>query len=81
MPVEVYGIYDKISLTDENKHRLQDDLLKLFATNEQVFVAEYTDKIDKELNIKSYTIFSYCSNCDIHFPEYTPAHFSPNRIE
>jgi hypothetical protein len=38
MPVEVYGIYDKISLTDENKHRLQEDLMKLFAVNDQVFI-------------------------------------------
>jgi excinuclease UvrABC ATPase subunit len=81
MPVEVWGIYDKITLSEENKHRLQEDLIKLFSTNEQVYIAEYTEDIDKKLNIKSYTIFSYCSNCNIHFPEYTPAHFSANRVE
>jgi len=81
MPVEVWGIYDKITLSEENKHRLQEDLIKLFSTNEQVYIAEYTEDIDKNLNIKSYTIYSYCSNCNIHFPEYTPAHFSPNRVE
>jgi len=81
MPVEVYWIYDKITLKDSNKHRLQEDLIKLFATNDEIYVAKYTEDLSGDLDLKSYTIYSYCSNCNIHFPEYTPAHFSPNRVE
>jgi len=81
MPVEVYGIYDKITLKESNKYRLQEDLIKLFSSNDEIYVAKYTEDLSNELNLHSYTIYSYCSNCDIHFPEYTPAHFSPNRVE
>ncbi len=81
MPVEVYGIYDKITLKESNKHRLQEDLIKLFSTNDEIYVAKFTEDLTSDLNLKSYTIYSYCSNCNIHFPEYTPAHFSPNRVE
>ena len=81
MPVEVYWIYDKITLKDSNKHRLQEDLIKLFSTNDEIFVAKFTEDLTPDLDLKSYTIYSYCSNCNIHFPEYTPAHFSSNRIE
>ena len=81
MPLEVYGIYDKITLKESNKYRLQEDLIKLFSTNDEIYVAKYTEDLSDDLNLHSYTIYSYCSNCDIHFPEYTPAHFSPNRVE
>lgn len=81
MPVKIYWIFDKITITKEKKYRLQEDLIKLFSTNKQIYTAEFTDKIDKDIDIKSWTIYSYCSDCNISFPEYTPAHFSPNRIE
>ncbi len=81
LPAEVYGIYDKFTLNESNKERLKEDLIKLFATNDEIYVAEYTENLDKDINLNSFTIYPYCSNCNIHFPEYTPAHFSPNRIE
>ncbi len=81
MPVEVFWIYDKITIKEWIKHRLQEDFIKLFSTNEQIYICEFTDKIDSDLDLKSWTIYAYCSNCNIHFPEYTPAHFSANRIE
>ncbi len=81
MPVEVYWIYDKITLKESNKERLKEDLIKLFATNNEVYIAEYNEELKPDIELKSYTIYSYCSNCNINFPEYTPAHFSPNRVE
>lgn len=81
LPVQIYGIYDKITVDDSNKHRIQENLIKLFTFNDKIYISEYTEKIDKKIDLESFTIYSYCSECDIHFPEYTPAHFSPNRPE
>lgn len=81
LPVDVYGIYDKINVNKENKSRLQEDLIKLFSMYDKIFIWEYTENIQEDVKLNSYTIYSYCSNCDIHFPEYTPAYFSPNRVE
>ena len=81
MPAEVYGIYDKITLSTSNKTRLQEDLIKLFATNNEIYIAKYTDDLSSNINLHSYTIYSYCSDCNIKFPEYTPAYFSPNKSQ
>jgi hypothetical protein len=45
MPVEVYGIYDKITLKESNKHRLQEDLIKLFSTNDEIYIAKFTEDL------------------------------------
>ena len=81
LPVDLYGIYDKIIVNKSNKYRLQEDLIKMFSLYDKIYIWEYTEDIQKHIELKSYTIYSYCSKCNIHFPEYTPAHFSPNRAE
>lgn len=67
-------MYDKLTVNDENKQRIEEDLIKLFTENNKVNVLAYE-------KLYSYTIFAYCAKCNIKFPEYTPAHFTPNRIE
>lgn len=81
LPVKLYWIYDKITVNQSNKNRIQENLIKLFTFNDKIYVCESVEKIDDKIELESFTIYSYCSDCEIHFPEYTPAHFSPNRVE
>gem|GEM_PF-3383403 len=75
-PVKAYGIYDKFTINQENKARLEEDLIKLLGEQDKIYISKEGSE-----EINPYTIYNYCASCDIHFPEYSPAHFTPNRIE
>jgi excinuclease UvrABC ATPase subunit len=95
-PIKVYGIFDRITVSDENHDRMREDIVKLlnewtkfgiYQTLEWADVDDWASmKIGKDVYDSSQTIAWYtdkifCPHCNITYPEFTTQHFSPNRIE
>lgn len=72
-PLDLYLVYDKLTLVDEKIDRLKDDIIKLLTENNKFWIINF-----RYNNIFYYTDKNFCPNCDIFFPNYTPLHFSPN---
>jgi excinuclease ABC subunit A len=95
-PIKVYGIFDRITVSDENHDRMREDIVKLlnegtkFGIYQSLEWADVDDsasmKLGKDVYDSSQTISRYtdkifCPHCNITYPEFTTQHFSPNRIE
>lgn len=96
LPITVYGIYDRITLNDENQDRLKEDIVKMLNENNKfgIYQIEEDDKIDDSLSVTIWkdvydsrshiTWFTdkvFCAKCNITYPEFTTQHFSSNRAE
>lgn len=95
-PIKVYGIFDRITVNEENHDRMREDIVKLlnegtkFGIYQSLEWADVDDsasmKVGKDVYDASQTITWYtdkifCPHCNITYPEFTTQHFSPNRIE
>ena len=95
-PLKVYGIFDRLTLNDENIDRSRENIVKLLNENIKFGVYETLDttqdgdalsmKLNKDVydsqwSISWYTDKIYCPNCNISYPEFTTQYFSPNRAE
>ena len=95
-PLQVYGIYDRITANAENEDRLKEDIVKLLNESNKFGIYEQLDsetvqdslsmKIGKDVyaidhNITRYTDKIFCPTCNITYPELTTQSFSPNRQE
>lgn len=94
-PITVYGIYDRITISDENQDRLKEDIVRLLNENNKFGIYMDLDtkwneslslKIGKDVaksdkSITRYTDKIFCPNCNITYPEFTTQHFSSNRQE
>lgn len=77
VPLAVYGIYDRITLTSTNRARIHEDIIKILEESPKFGIYVDNDQHD----IQRFTDKSYCANCNIEYPEFTTQHFSPNRQE
>jgi len=75
-PVSLYGIYDRITIEETKIARLKEDIIKILADAKKFGVwIENSDTIER------FTDKNYDPEYNISYPEFTPKHFSPNRIE
>ncbi len=96
LPYTVYGIYDRITLVDENIERLKEDIVKMLNEHSKfgLYHTSANDNIDDSLSlsvgkdvhnsdhtIKWFTDKIFCPKCNITYPEFTTQHFSSNRTE
>ncbi len=96
LPYTVYGIYDRITLVDENIERLKEDIVKMLNEHSKfgLYHTAANDNIDDSLSlsvgkdvynsnhtIKWFTDKIFCPKCNITYPEFTTQHFSSNRSE
>ena len=95
-PINIYGIYDRITIAKEKIARLKEDIIKILWESNKfwIYIIEESEikkpkKSSKNLdsdtieqwNISWFTDKMYCPTCNITYPEFTPQHFSPNRQE
>ena len=95
-PINIYWIYDRITISKEKIARLKEDIIKILWESNKFWVyiieespTEKTTKKQLENNtsteqwnfISRFTDKMYCPTCNITYPEFTPQHFSPNRQE
>lgn len=96
LPLTVYGIYDRITLNDENQDRLKEDIVKMLnenskfgvyqiqeddKANDSLSITVWKDVYDAKAHITWFTDKVFCAKCNITYPEFTTQHFSSNRIE
>lgn len=93
VPLTVYGIYDRITLTNKNRDRIYEDIIKILEESPKFGIYVESSKQDNGISrrktstwstsslIQWFTDKSYCANCDIEYPDFTTQHFSPNRQE
>lgn len=75
-PVSLYGIYDRITIEETKLWRLKEDSIKILSEVKKFWVRQ-----DQSDYIEWFTDKNYDPDCNISYPEFTPKHFSPNRIE
>jgi excinuclease ABC subunit A len=77
-PLNIYGIYDRITIEEMKIPRIKEDIIKILNESKKfwIFCAETKDQI-----ITRYTDKMYCAECNITYPEFTTQYFSPNRQE
>ncbi len=75
-PVALYGIYDRITIEETKIARLKEDIIKILAD-----VKKFGIWIENSDSIERFTDKNYDPEYNISYPEFTPKHFSPNRIE
>lgn len=77
-PLNIYGIYDRVTIEDIKIPRIKEDIIKILNESKKfgIFCAECPEQ-----TIKRYTDKMYCANCNITYPEFTTQHFSSNRQE
>jgi len=92
-PINIYWIYDRITISKEKIARLKEDIIKILWESNKfwIYVIEESEnpKPKKQSNdqtviqwsISWFTDKMYCPTCNITYPEFTPQHFSPNRQE
>jgi len=83
-PIEVYGIYDRITVADQNKQRINENIVKILAEADKFGVIPIKKLEDGNLegwDISWYTDKNFCPRCNIRYPKFEPQHFSPNRPE
>ncbi len=87
MPVKVYGIFDRVTITQETLSRLKEDSIKMLAMADKFGVymvdedKEWPGDLRAAKHITRYTDKYYCPKDNIKYPEFTSQHFSPNRQE
>lgn len=81
-PIKVYGIFDRITIEQEKKNRIKEDIIKILSEVKKFWVlVQQGEKSKKENKIKRYTDKMYSPDIDVTYPEFTSQHFSPNRQE
>jgi len=92
-PINIYWIYDRITITKEKIARLKEDIIKILWESNKFWIyiieesnnkkskKQWNNETMKQWNISRYTDKMYCPTCNITYPEFTPQHFSPNRQE
>ncbi len=75
-PVQIYGIYDRITIEESRLWRLQEDIVKILAESPKFGV-----RPEWETTITRFTDKNYDPEYNISYPTFTSKHFSPNRIE
>ncbi|HMT01181.1 MAG TPA: hypothetical protein PKC14_02550, partial [Candidatus Absconditabacterales bacterium] len=96
-PVQVYGIFDRVTVEEQKIPRLKEDIVKILGMSKKFGVyCSLEDKqpsdsavskaMDKDVynlagQVKWYTDKNYCPDFDITYPDFAPHHFSPNRAE
>lgn len=96
-PLNIYGIYDRVTIEEQKIGRLKEDIIKILGESKKfgIYITEWLpwkkSKSKKTWDLKlttwnSWTIrrFTdkmYCAECNVTYPEFTPQHFSPNRQE
>jgi excinuclease UvrABC ATPase subunit len=72
----LYGIYDRITIEETKIARLKEDIIKILADAKKFGIwIENSDSIER------FTDKNYDPEYNISYPDFTPKHFSPNRIE
>ncbi|HKL44384.1 MAG TPA: excinuclease ABC subunit UvrA [Candidatus Absconditabacterales bacterium] len=90
-PINIYGIYDRITVEKNKLDRLKEDVIKILSETEKfgIFVdgSSESNELDSSQSsegqdlVRWFTDKMYCPDCNITYPEFTPQHFSPNRQE
>ena len=95
-PLNVYGIYDRVTVEEEKLGRLKEDVIKILGEFKKfgIYITETKKSKEQEAKKKTwnlkpwtcdhiqwFTDKMYCADCNITYPEFTPQHFSPNRQE
>ncbi len=75
-PVALYGIYDRITIEDSKIARLKEDIIKILSEAKKFGIW-----IENSEAIERFTDKNYDPEYNIAYPDFTPKHFSPNRIE
>lgn len=75
-PVAVYGIYDRVTVEDSKISRLKEDIIKILAEQKKFGIW-----VEDDHKLEWFTDKNYDPEYNIAYPEFTPRHFSPNRIE
>ncbi len=96
LPFQVYGIYDRITLSADNMDRLKEDIVKMLNEHNKfwLYYTSNSDTIDDSLSlnigkdvhdtkhtIQWFTDKIFCAKCNITYPEFTTQNFSSNRSE
>ena len=96
LPYTVYGIYDRITLNEENIDRLKEDIVKMLneyskfglyhagsdeTIDDSLSLSVGKDVRDAQYSIRRFTDKVFCPKCNITYPEFTTQHFSANRTE
>lgn len=81
--INVYWIFDRISIEEKNIWRMKEDIIKILLNRKKFWVLLiWEEKINRLTNdIDWFTDKNYCAKCNITYPEFTTEHFSPNRPE
>jgi len=77
-PVNIYWIYDRITIEDIKIPRIKEDIIKILNETKKFWV--FSSESQSQ-TITRYTDKMYCPECNITYPEFTTQHFSPNRQE
>ncbi len=75
-PVSVYGIYDRITIESSKTSRLKEDIIKILGESKKFGI--WTEENQQ---IEWFTDKNYDPEFNLSYPDFTPKHFSPNRIE
>lgn len=92
-PINIYWIYDRITINQQKIARLKEDIIKILWESNKFWIY-ITESIKptkskkakakpepEQSSIHRFTDKMYCPTCNITYPEFTPQHFSPNRQE
>lgn len=92
-PLDIYGIYDRVTIEEHKAWRLKEDIIKILSESKKfwIYLASNEEEPAKKkkkvastatpTGIRWYTDKMYCAKCNVTYPEFTPQHFSPNRQE
>ena len=81
-PVQVYGIYDRITIDETKRDRLKEDCIKILQETKKFGLQPMEAPVGEDsTGITRYTDKMYCAQSDVEYPDFTPQHFSPNRQE
>lgn len=95
-PITVYGIFDRITLSEDNFDRLKEDIIKMLNEHNKFGLYHNSgfDTVDDSLSlvmgkdvhdtthtIKWFTDKIFCPKCNITYPELSTQNFSSNRAE
>lgn len=75
-PVSLYGIYDRITIEETKIARLKEDIIKILSEAKKFGI-----RVENHESIERFTDKNYDPEYNIAYPDFTPKHFSPNRIE
>ena len=83
-PIEVYGIYDRITVNNQNKQRINENIVKILWEADKFGIVPIKKLDEQKIEgkiINWYTDKNFCPSCNISYPKFEPQHFSPNRAE